>query len=378
MKVLFICNSLEDGKDGIGDYTRKISLECKARDISPLIVALNDKYVFQLTTGYFNDIPYYRIPSQFSISKKESIVKEILNNNAGIDWISIQFVNYGLNPKGIVKEYIGPLSRMLKGYKVHIMMHELWVGEEKQASLKMKLFGKIQKFFILSFLKRIQPKVIQTSIPLYQQILNNYGYESQILPIFSNISLHRDISVDFKKELPEQLVGNRGDYIVCCVFGSIYYDSWGMSNLFKLLADKGKSEGKKVIIASIGKISYGKEFWEILPSKYPDLEFLTLGLRDEIFISNWLNHFVDFGIVTTPALIAGKSGSCMAFFEHGIPVFCKKNELSFNFEISRDLIDKRLIQINGDNKLAVPARTPITSSQIETTVQKFIQTLNNF
>jgi len=377
MKVLFICNSLEEGKDGIGDYTKKLSLESQSYNISPVIVAFNDKYIYELQSGFFEDVPFYRIPEQWPISKKEAKVKEILANNAPVDWVSLQFVNYGLDGRGIVKKFILPFCRMFKGYKVHVMMHELWVGEESEATFKMKLLGRVQKFFIRSLLRNIKPDIIHTSIPLYKKILNQYDIKAGVLPIFSNISLHTDISIDFKEKIPEKLINNRDNYIVGCLFGSIYYDSWDMSRLFKMLEEKGRKENKKILITSIGKIGYGKEFWETLPLKYPILEFLTIGQQDETFISNCLHSIVDFGIITTPALIAGKSGSYMAFLEHGIPVFCKTNELSFNFDISEDLIDQRLTQINGATELEIPHHMP-SVSQIKTTVQEFVKTLNNF
>jgi hypothetical protein len=129
------------------------------------------------------------------------------------------------------------------------------------------------------------------------------------------------------------------------------------------------------MITSIGKISYCKDFWGVLPSKYPIFGFLTLGPQEQLFILKWLNNFVDFRIVTTPAVIAGKSDSYVAFLEYGVPSFCKNNELSFNFE--KDLIDKGLTQINGISQLEIPPHKP-GASQIKITFQKFVDTLNNF
>lgn len=377
MTILFICNSFEEGKDGIGDYTKKISLECLEQGIYPIIVAINDKYTRNVHSGYIENLPFYRIPAYFSIRQKEKEIKKILSGIPEIDWISLQFVCYGLSENGLIGKYIGPLVRLFRNYKVHIMMHELWVGEELNANFKTRLWGKIQRFFILLFLKRMEPEVIQTSIPLYQKMLNNNGVGAGVLPIFSNIGLHAEISVEFRNKIPHQIIANREQYIIGCLFGSIYSNSWDMADLFKLLEAKGKVEKKKILITSIGKVGSGKIFWESLPLKYPNIEFLAFGARDEIFISNWLDTFVDFGIITTPAIIAGKSGSCMAFFEHGIPVFCRKNHLFFSFNVSEDLIDKRLIQVGDDLELAIPSRTSPTS-HLKAVVKKFIENLNDF
>jgi hypothetical protein len=376
MKALFICTSLEDGEDGVGDYVKKLCVECKTYGVSSFIVALKDKYVFEVQSGVSENIPFWRIPAQISIKQKEKKVKEIFDNIGHLDWVSLQFVHYGFNSKGIINRYINPLTRLFKPYKVHIMMHELWVGEERQANIKNKLLGKLQKFFILSLIKNIKPQAVQTSTPLYQKILGYYGVKAEILPIFSNIGFHNDI--DFGTITSSwPFLNSRNDYFICCLFGSIYYKSWDMADLFKLLANKGNEDGKKIMIISLGKISYGNEFWRNLPSKYPELEFLTIGPQSEIFISNWLNNYVDYGIITTPAIIAGKSGSYMAFFERGIPIFCKKNELSFNFKISDDLIDKNLIQVSDNTSLPTNTHKSVVPSQTKITAQNFIKILND-
>jgi hypothetical protein len=97
-------------------------LERKACGISPVIIVVNDKYVLETQSGYFEDLPIYRIPVILSINKKETKIKNIINDNATVDWISLQFVNYGLDSKGIIKKYVQPFGRL---FKVHVIMHEL-------------------------------------------------------------------------------------------------------------------------------------------------------------------------------------------------------------------------------------------------------------
>jgi len=378
MKILFICNSLAEGKDGVGDQTTRLAIECAGRGIRSILVGFSDRNTTGLVnTTIQNDIPVHRFPASWPLAKRETELGNIISANNDIDWASVQFVSYGLNRNGIVRAEIPVFKKLLKGYKVHVMFHELWVAEEKQAKLKMKLLGKVQKIFIRSFLKQLQPNVIHTSIPLYAKMLERAGFKASILPLFSNIVRADSRIEDMEGQVPVHIREHRGDYIICSIFGTIYYDSWDMNSLLSKLEKYTQTSGKKVLISSIGKIGYGKQFWEALPGKYPNLEFFTFGMQDENFISYWLTHFVDLGIVTTPAIITGKSSSLMAYIDHGIPVFCKKNELSFNFEITDDLIDKRLIQVDEDLDFKLVPRVP-PRSLIKETTEIFVKALNEF
>lgn len=378
MKVLFICNSLEEGKDGVGDQTTRLAIECAANGISPILVGFSDKNIAKIKAYTIqHDIPVYRFPAGLALSEREAQLKSIITANADIDWISVQFVSYGLNKRGVVRAEISVFKRLLKGSNVHIMFHELWVAEEHKAPLKLKLLGRVQKRYIVKFLKAINPLIINTSMPLYKKMLERAGFKASVLPLFSNIIRGESKIEDFRDKVPDEIYKHRKDYIICCIFGSIYYDSWDMDTLLSKLETEHQKLGKKVLVSSIGKIPYGKEFWESLPAKYKNLEFITFGMQDENFISYWLTHFVDLGIVTTPAIITGKSSSLMAYIDHGIPVFCKKNKLTFNFEITEDLFDKRLIQVDESFEFKLVPREP-PKSLIKETTEIFVNALNNF
>src|ERR1700712_1999910 len=170
MKILFLCSAIENGMDGIGDYTMKLSQECFLQGIECIVAAINDKYVSNIETGLINNVKIYRLPKRLPWKVKADELTKILNDNSPVDWISIQFVGYGFNSKGLVWNVI-PFFSHFKAWKMHIMMHELWVAEEREASVRMKILGAIQKRSILSLIRTIKPKVVQTSIPLYKKML---------------------------------------------------------------------------------------------------------------------------------------------------------------------------------------------------------------
>ena len=374
MKILFICGSFEPGKDGVGDYLKRISSELNSRAVEATIVSINDAYVSEMQTGILDGILFFRIPKQMTLKEKEQAFKHIKDKLGSIDWISLQLVSYGLNKRGIVSEYIKPFKRMFNGLKVHVMFHELWVGEDNESSVKMKLLGKVQKYYIFKLLKKIKPAVINTSIPHYRTVLKHYGIEAEISPIFSNIKYTESSYDEFTDKIPSNIFGNRNDFIIGCFFGSIYYSNWNLDTFFNSLIKKAEREGKKVVIASIGRIGFGADYWSKLPSVYKDIQFLTFGQQEEAFISNWLTYFVDFGIITTPIIMAGKSGSYMAFKEHGVPSFFNKNALTFNFKTHNYLDDKSLIQLDDNDEIYIPKRSK-PESQISHITECLIERL---
>lgn len=374
MKVLFICGCLEKGMDGIGDYTWKFSAECENQGISCILLSANDRYVAEMESGILGGIPCYRMPATLTWKQKGSELIKILHANAPVNWVSIQFVSFGFNQKGVMLG-MTPFFKTLKGYKIHIMMHELWVGEERGASAKMKVLGILQRRTIISFLKKLKPSVIHTSIPLYRRILELYGIKSTILPLFSNVSFYKGSpSEEFDDQIPRQLAINRGQYLIGCLFGSLYHQSWDLSSLLSLLNSESKRLGKKPMMVALGKMRSGQSFWDGLPVRFPGIDFLSIGPKDEYFISYFLNKFVDFGVITTPAIISGKSGSYMTFLEHGLPVVCKQNDLSFNFEATEELLDDGIICINEQTTLNIPKVAPRTD-QLKNIVRIFYLTL---
>ena len=380
MKIIFVCSSIEKGKDGIGDYTRKLSQICVTLGHYPVLVAINDKYVNKIINGVDDSaVPYYRFPQNMSWLQKRKEWRHVLENIGEVAWISLQFVSYGYNERGIFFcEEICAFKHMFKNIPVHLMMHELWVGEEKNANSKRKFFGMVQKWNVLFFIRAIRPNIVHTSIPLYRLMLEKVKIVSSLLPLFSNISpslLKRD---EFKENVPPHIYNAKDLYLIGCLFGSIYYENWDLSSILESLLLEKEKNGKECVMISIGKITYGAEFWAGLPQKYPKIQFLTLGIQEEKVISYWLQYFVDFGVVTTPAIIAGKSGSCMAFKEHGLPIFCKENELKFSFKIPEDLIfDRQIVQLKKNTPFSLPKRVMV-KSQVEIVTQEFIQKLTEY
>jgi hypothetical protein len=45
MKIFLLCGSLEHGKDGVGDYTRRLAGELIRQGHNTAIISLNDRFI---------------------------------------------------------------------------------------------------------------------------------------------------------------------------------------------------------------------------------------------------------------------------------------------------------------------------------------------
>ena len=74
MKIIFLCGCLEPGRDGVGDYVRRLALELinQGHDVSA--VALNDGYVEIKDSGFQQldgvSFAVLRLPKSLSYSRR--------------------------------------------------------------------------------------------------------------------------------------------------------------------------------------------------------------------------------------------------------------------------------------------------------------------
>jgi hypothetical protein len=338
MKIVFLCGSLEQGKDGVGDYTMKLAGACKQAGASVYIISINDKFV---TTKTEVDQPFYslRLPQLQSWASKAKQTRKVLQEIQP-DLVSIQFVPYAFHSKGFVTN-TSFFKRVCAGYPVQIMFHELWIGEELGASLRRRLVGRIQKAGMFRLLRVIKPMQVHTSNRLFQSILTHYRIPAKVLPIFGNIAI--DINPDFawlehaiQQQAGKNVAGaHRREYIIGGIFGTIHPNL----NLHYVLAGLNRfyEAGKQVLLISIGKAGPGIHILESYVTQYQQYSFIFLGEQNERRISSWM-QFIDFGVTSTPSYLLDKSGSFKAMTEHGLPIVCQTTalKLSFDYEEEND------------------------------------------
>lgn len=309
MKIIFLCGCVEPGKDGVGDYARRLTGELIRQGHNVALLGLNDPYISEASEERQADndvtIPVLRIPAALPPDSRFKLAKAwVANFNP--DWISLQYVPFAFHNKGLDLQLAKQLGHWGKGYKWEVMFHELWVGMESSAALKMKVWGRIQRFLIVKLLNALKPSVIHTQIPLYQAQLHRLGFESSVLPLFSNIPF--DTTNELKRK-PDQLM--------FLLFGSIH-----RASLIEELATEALEYSIKHNLALqlviIGRAGPEQEIWkEIWSGKGIDVN--VMGEQPAFMVSRMM-QVANVGIATTPSYLIGKSGTAVTMLEHNLPV----------------------------------------------------------
>jgi hypothetical protein len=370
MKILFICGCAEVGKDGVGDYTRALAASLIPNH-EVKIVSINDKNVvttLEEAPKPSSPVSVVRMPATLTWDDRTELLEEI-STQFNPDWISFQFVHYSFHKKGLPFKMTYKLTKTFENTNLQIMMHECWVGATSNPSIRHKITKFLQKKIVKLIIRKWKPSVINTSIPVYQKLLRNDNIDAIQLPIFSNIRNTQSSITDHLNSVPDWLSSNREEYLIGGHFGTFYNSSWDMEHFLTSFVNECRNTGKKPLLYSIGYLSSGIESWSQLENQFPQIKFLTIGPSDEEVVSYWLSHFTDFGIVTTAYIFAGKSGSYMAFKQHGISCFCDQQTLKFDFNIDDLQMDCGLVPIGNSGSFKILPKVYVDDQLSETSDQ---------
>jgi hypothetical protein len=325
MRILFICGFLEKGACGVGDYTRRIAASLINSGHYSAIVALNDKFISQEYDGkqYCDGvhIPVLRIPSTSADKRRFKVATEWINE-FDPEWLSLQFVLFSFDEKGLPFNIGNFLAAIGKGRRWNIMLHELWLGIEKEASFKIIMWGWIQKILIKSIILKLSPEIIHTQSQLHQLALNEINVKAELLPLISNIPVVKSEKLPQSEPTLKQ--------ISLVMFGSIYFGA-PIAEFAKEAAEFATKHELKIKIISIGRLRRISQNWvQFFEAEQISVEML--GEQSEEFISEVLCN-ASFGISTTPYILAEKSGTVIAMLEHGLPVICVSRPYTVKREI---------------------------------------------
>lgn len=334
MKVIFICGSVDPGRDGVGDYTRRLCATLYKLGITVGILAINDGSVSKPEETTQNEdgvnVEVYRLPNTLAQKKRYKLAYSWIDK-INPNWLSLQYVPYSFSQKGIPIGISSKLLKIGKGRKWHIMFHELAIGIEVGASIKDILIGKVQIQIIRSLLQKLNPSIVHTQTHLYRQILNDIGFNSSYLPLFSNIP--RENKIDSTISDKKKLI-HKSKNLNFLVFGGIQpnspIDSFIMEA--KNFASTNNLSMKMIFVGRNGKELTN---WSIICKKN-SVNFEILGEKPRKEISYILSD-ANYGISTTPFILSEKSGSVAAMHLHSLPVIC----------VARDWVAK--VKINKNN-----------------------------
>jgi hypothetical protein len=323
MKLLFICGSAEIGRDGVGDYTRRLGEELVNQGHQVKILAINDNVSAVreevITTKEDQDIVVLRYPSSTTYSDRCYKLDRLLNEYRP-DFISLQYVPYSFQAKGIPYEFIKCLDQINKKWNWHIMFHETWLGLSSLSPLKHKIVGFFQRKAAQWMVKSLKPQVITTSNRLYQMVLGAAHINASLLPLFSNIPVFTTGST-FQDKLSDKLglnATNRAEFSILGIFGSLHKEYDFHTVLQEALA-KATAANKKLIFVSFGRMRELEEFNRLKALFKSKINFVLLGELPEAEVSTTM-RVLDEAISCTPMEHIGKSGVYAALRLHNVKV----------------------------------------------------------
>jgi hypothetical protein len=309
--LLFICGCLEPGKDGVGDYCRALGGELLNRGWSIGYIAWNDPFVSEVQLNNSGDSVELRLPRQTAIIQRQGAVTEFINQHA-FEWVSLQWVGYAFHPKGLPLSF----SRWLKTLaacveKRHLMIHEIWVGNEKDDSLKHKALGYLQRRVLKNAVNNWAPHSVHTQALHYRDQLNQAGISPALLPLFSNIPIvARAERASPRSECPQK---------TALVFGSIP-PAVDYRPFFQQLQRACEQSGDRIEFRCLGRNGEGYTgFRNQVTSFAPELTCKQIG---ELPVERIQEELLQAGYgvgLARPHLIC-KSGTAAAFNEFGLPI----------------------------------------------------------
>ena len=316
MKIMFLCGSLEPGKDGVGDYTRRLAGELLRQGHSVAILAIHDKFLTgssessQLSEG--SSVPVLRMPSVTSWNERMQQAQTWVSA-FGPDWLSLQYVPFSFQERGLPFLLSRRLKKISSNGRWHVMFHELWVGMDERSPFKQVCWGRVQRQLIRSMLTNLKPALTHTQVGLYQTELKKLGFTTHHLPLFGNIGREEDTNTGGTDQKLS------ADKLTFVLFGSIHPDAPIVEFAREAAALQAQS-GKKVSLIMVGRCGAEQERWKAV-WEAAGLELQILGEQEPQQISK-IFQAAHVGLVTTPMLLTEKSGSVAAMLEHGLPVIC--------------------------------------------------------
>ena len=326
-KILFVCGSLDLGRDGVGDYTRELAGALRSIGVESEIIAIMDRDATgilkesQFTRG--QEIFVTRLSKFLSFSKRKKEYQKLVAD-FNPDFISLQYVPYAFSQKGVPFNLISFLRLKDIRVKWHFMFHESYIGGV--LNFKNKIIQKIQIFTLRSLVEKINPSVIHTSTSLYQAYLNDIGIKSDLLGLFGNIPIaYHNAKLNSSQ-----------------VFRGVYFGAAPQVDVFEVFVNGFKEyilkSQEKIELVLCGKSgAKGKAFANFLRHHIPLSQFHIIekgNMSSEDLSVLFLNS--DFAVAREPPHLLGKSGSAIAMLEHGlhmwVPLAKDLDQIAFDFD----------------------------------------------
>ena len=319
MKILFFCGSLEPGRDGVGDYTRRLAGACVARGHDCTVLALHDPAVERATDLTQDNVRLIRLPAAESWTGRLDRARQQLERFAP-DWVSWQLVAQSFQPRGFLPAALLQAAPRLRGPRCHVMLHELWLGLETGASWRHRAIGWLQRRGVLCLLDQLEPDCIHTSNATYQQALRAENFPADVLGLFGNVPVAGHFT---GRATPPARWPAGTAPLVAVTFGTLH-PQWRPAATVAWLRATARRLGRAPALLALGRT--GTHAAAILDSfRRQNVTVSVTGELAEADVSQLLAT-ADFGVAAHPWALIGKSGAAAAMLDHGLPVLVPRDD----------------------------------------------------
>ena len=326
MKLLFLCASLEPGRDGVGDYSLLLARALRDLGIETALLAIHDHYLGEAggigAEGSTHGIPFLRLPKDQPWQRRREIARAFVEQ-FNPQWVSVQFVSYAFHPRGFVAALGSQIASIVGDAKIHLMFHEVWIGDAQQYGAMERAVGLVQRWCIRRLVHALRPSAVHTSGRVYQELLSRIGVQARRLALPGNVEIAA--AQRSSTELGE-LRSAPTPMWIAGVFGTIH-PHWSAEPWMDVLCDSAAEDGRQFVVVQFGEAGRdGRAMWERMAARYAQrARFIRLGRQSAPEISAILAQ-LDFGLATSPWSLIEKSGASAAFLDHGIPVLVTRDD----------------------------------------------------
>ncbi|HXV24382.1 MAG TPA: hypothetical protein VED46_08990 [Alphaproteobacteria bacterium] len=375
MRIAFLCGGL--GLGGVADYTRLIADQLASHDCESLIIALADRQASAILKGGAPPVQTLALPEGIGWPRRVAAAEEALAAFAP-DWISLQFVPFAFNRKGVVWLEERWLLRLLCGRPLHLMAHELWIEPlPRPVPIRRRILRGAQRHCILRLFRRAAPCILHTSNALYRRLLAEADLSAQLLPLFGNVPIAAQPDRAWLDgAMAQGGIGLARKPLLFGFFGGVDPE-WDAYPLLARLSETLGRLGRPGVVLSAGAaggIAGRMEEWR---RRFPTLGFLALGVQPMERLSAYLQA-LDFGLTSYPYALIAKSSSVISMLEHGLPVIVSWGDLVPDLPAIEPELNQLLLRPGGDIErfLATPPNRSIRGSAVPGIAEAMLRDLD--
>jgi hypothetical protein len=325
MTLVLIGGCLEPGADGVGDYCRRLAAACVRLGVPTCLLALNDHCIqTTLRTDQVCEgiaLPALRLPATLPWAERCRITREQLQL-WGCTAISLQFVPYAFEPRGLPLNLIAVMRSILRDYpdlRVHLMLHEIWIGIATASNLRSRAIGRLQRHLLLRLWRTMRPCQVHTTNTTYACCLSQVGITADRLPLFNGLA------GDGSPALPARVPAEQGHWYSACIFGRIP-PPWNPDPALAALVEESQRQHRRPRLLLVGRHWVPDQWFTQLQERWPQLVIDRHGTEPSPQKLCELIASCQLGLATVPWGLVEKSSAVAAFLSLGVPVLASRED----------------------------------------------------